>query len=120
MFRPPTYAEIGERIRALREQHGLTQDELARAIDVSRPVVTKIEAGKKALSSLELRRIADRLGTSTDYLTRNVEEGNMLGRFRTGAETGGEELKDCLPEIERLVVEVLGQIRMWRKNRNGC
>lgn len=119
MSRPPTYAEIGERIRRLREQHRLTQDELAQAIEVSRPVMSKIEAGKKALSSLELRRIADRLGTSTDDLTRPVDEESLSGRFRARGEISEEELEGCLPGIERLVGEVLGQVRMWRKNRNG-
>ncbi|MBC7324243.1 MAG: helix-turn-helix transcriptional regulator [Moorella sp. (in: Bacteria)] len=34
----PSFPEIGERIRFLREKRGLTQEDLADALGVSRPV----------------------------------------------------------------------------------
>jgi len=38
---------IGETIRTLREQHGMSQDELAAASGISRGAIHSLEAGKR-------------------------------------------------------------------------
>lgn len=118
MARLPSFSEIGGRVKSLREQKGLSQEQLAALIDVSRPVVTKIEGGKKAINSLELRRIADVLGVSVDELTRpvNEEEETLVGRFR--ARQNGEDpiLAASIEQIEGIFKEILGQVRLWREN----
>lgn len=118
MARLPSFSEIGGRVKSLREQKGLSQGQLAALIDVSRPVVTKIEGGKKAINSLELRRIADVLGVSVDELTCpvNEEEETLMGRFR--ARQNGEDpiLAASIEKIEGIFKEILGQVRLWREN----
>lgn len=41
------YAELGQRIRAAREGAGLTQQQLAAALDLTRSSVANIEAGRQ-------------------------------------------------------------------------
>ena len=49
---------LGERLRESREFLGLSQQEVADLLGLSRPAVTHIEAGKRKVSTLELRELA--------------------------------------------------------------
>lgn len=51
-------AELGRRLRVARELCGRSQQEAADAIDVPRTAITQIEAGNRAVSTLELTRLA--------------------------------------------------------------
>jgi len=116
--RVPTFEEIGARIKVLREERGMSQEQLAHEMDISRPVVTKIEGGKKAINSLELRQIADVLRVTTDVLTEPVvEEDTLVGRFRA-TQGNEEELIKSVTQIEFVFKEILGQVKIWRQS-NG-
>lgn len=49
---------LGERLRESREYLGLSQQEVAERLGISRPAVTNMEAGKRKVSTLELRQLA--------------------------------------------------------------
>lgn len=49
---------IGATIRTLRENRGFTPDEFARELDISRPYLANIEAGRKPLTEVLLARVA--------------------------------------------------------------
>lgn len=49
---------VGSTVRELRELRGVKIDELANAIDISRPYLANIEAGRKRLSAEHCARIA--------------------------------------------------------------
>lgn len=49
---------VGATVRELRELRGVKIDELANAIDISRPYLANIEAGRKRLSAEHCSRIA--------------------------------------------------------------
>ena len=49
---------LGERLREAREYLGLSQNEVAELLRVSRPAVTQIEGGRRKVSTLELRELA--------------------------------------------------------------
>jgi transcriptional regulator with XRE-family HTH domain len=56
---------VGQRVRALREAKGLTQDELATRAGLHRVHVTQIEGGRYESPRLDtLRRLAKALGVS--------------------------------------------------------
>jgi transcriptional regulator with XRE-family HTH domain len=117
MARLPTFAEIGERIRALRQEGGYDQADLAETLQVSRPVITKIEGGKKAVNSLELRKIADFLGVSVDELTRPVEEEETLvARFRAGKDDPA--FLEAVGQIEGIMKMMIAQLQL-RRERHG-
>jgi transcriptional regulator with XRE-family HTH domain len=79
-----------ERLREWRLKRGLTQEDLARKADVPTISVSHFETGHRFPNAESLRRLADALGVSTDYL---------LGRVKTPA---GKDLEAADPEITAL------------------
>ena len=63
-----TQKEIGQRISDLRKSKGFSQDDLAKMLNISRPSITQIELGKRNLSVIEVKKIADILSVSIDKL----------------------------------------------------
>jgi transcriptional regulator with XRE-family HTH domain len=61
-------ASIGKTIKTLRENAGLTQEELARILGLTRPAVTEIEQGRRRVTSDELVRLSKALHASTDEI----------------------------------------------------
>lgn len=55
---------IGLRIKQLRANAGLTQDQLAYAINLSRSYLAEVETGKRNISIVNLERICDGLQVS--------------------------------------------------------
>lgn len=54
--------EVGEQLRALRRQHGLTLQQLAARTDLSRTFISQIESGTANPSIGTLKKIADAFG----------------------------------------------------------
>ncbi len=50
--------EVGQRLRLARETLGLTQEDVASALGIPRTSVISMEAGKRKVTALELRRLA--------------------------------------------------------------
>lgn len=60
---------IGERIASLRTEQKMSQNQLAKAMEVSRQAVSKWETGQSVPDSLKMIRLADVLNTDVEYLT---------------------------------------------------
>ena len=54
--------ELGEQVRRLREERGLSQQELARLVATSQPAIARLEAGGVDPRLETLRRLSDALG----------------------------------------------------------
>ena len=52
---------IGEKIKALREERGLTQKALARKLKISQQIISRVESGRQNISLLTLKEIASAL-----------------------------------------------------------
>ncbi len=59
---------FAQRIRELRLEHGMTQEDVARWIGVSRGCMANYETGKRRPDALIVRRLSKLLGVSTDFL----------------------------------------------------
>lgn len=59
---------FGERLREVRVLRGVTQEELAEMADIARTMIGRYETTDQLPALDTLVRIADALGTSTDYL----------------------------------------------------
>lgn len=60
--------KLGERVARLRKEKGLTQVELAKALGVAQPIVSKYESGELRLHGELIIRLAELLDVSTDEL----------------------------------------------------
>lgn len=65
--------DTGERIRALRKQRGLNQDQLAELASLNRVTVAKYEAGRVEPGAQALVRIADALDVTVDEILGRKE-----------------------------------------------
>lgn len=66
--------QIGKRIRELRLEQGLTQEELAGAAELSVSYLSHIERGSKRASLATVIQLASALQTSVDYLLEDLCE----------------------------------------------
>jgi transcriptional regulator with XRE-family HTH domain len=57
----PHLAELGRRLRALRETVGLSQEQLGWECDLARPTITLLEQGRRRTRRSTIERIADAL-----------------------------------------------------------
>ncbi len=60
--------KLGERIRELRAKTGLSQEKFALKIDMDRTYFSSVEAGKRNVSLINIKKIADGLGVSLSEL----------------------------------------------------
>ena len=63
--------QIGQRITELRKMKGLSQENLAKSIKISRPSLAQIELGNRGVDVLELLRLSIVLGFSLDDFMSN-------------------------------------------------
>jgi Zn-dependent peptidase ImmA (M78 family)/DNA-binding XRE family transcriptional regulator len=98
-----TQVELAGRLKAARENVGLTQQEVAEAIGTTRLVVVRIEAGRRAVNSLELAEMARLYGRGiAEFLEEGVfEEDPLVALFR--AAPGYAEDPDLKRELLRCV-----------------
>ena len=66
------YAAMGRRIKKIRKEKGLTQEQLAELCDLSTAHIGHVERGSRALSIETLVKIALVLDVSTDYILLDV------------------------------------------------
>jgi transcriptional regulator with XRE-family HTH domain len=100
---PPTEnAEVGRRLRSARETLGLTQEDVAAALDLQRTSVIAMEAGKRNVTALELRRLARLyrrdvawlLGEGDEVLDTDAAENRAL--FRATDKLSDEDKEQVL------------------------
>ena len=66
------------RIRELREDHDMTQEELARYLDMKQPQYFRYEQGYRDIPSDILIRLADLYDTTTDYILERTSDPSPL------------------------------------------
>jgi transcriptional regulator with XRE-family HTH domain len=93
---------LGERLRESREFLGLSQQDVAELLRLTRPAVTNIETGKRKVSTLELREFARLyrkpydwlIGESTDAAPSEDELTQAL--YRTTSELSDRDRAQLL------------------------
>lgn len=90
---PITPNELARRLRTAREACHLKQDDVARHLGVSRSTVAQIELGNRAVSSLELDRLAYVYGRDIRELLADEfrEEDSLVALFRLHPEVSAQE-----------------------------
>ena len=64
--------KIGNRIRELRTQTGLSQEKFAQKIGMDRTYFASVELGKRNISIVNIEKIANGLNVSLSELFKNV------------------------------------------------
>lgn len=63
---------FGQRVRELRQKTGLSQEKFALKIELDRTYFSSVESGKRNISLLNIKKIADGLDLSVDKLFENL------------------------------------------------
>lgn len=66
--------KLGNRIKELRIQTGLSQEKFALKIEMDRTYFASVEAGKRNISIINIKKISDGLGISLSRLFEGIEE----------------------------------------------
>jgi transcriptional regulator with XRE-family HTH domain len=95
---------LGRRIRHARVSLGMTQEELAEKVDVSRVSIAKYESGEMEPRLSNFKMIADVLNVSADYLLNlNIE--------RTDKKILNHLTPKSLEDMGKLVEELKAQMK---------
>lgn len=74
MSTPLLYKHLGITIKNRRQELGLTQDQLARHLDISRASIANMETGRQKILIHHLYRLAEKLDTKVTALLPEPEE----------------------------------------------
>lgn len=87
---------IGDRIREVREELRMTQDQLAERASLSKGFLSDVENNKRNIGSQNLLKIANVLGASVDYLLRGEASDSAVA----GPVVIPQELSQAAEELE--------------------
>jgi transcriptional regulator with XRE-family HTH domain len=91
---------VGQRVRALRQERGLTQDDLAGRLELGKSAVSRIESGERGLAASELAVLAGLLGISADWLLFGEEAEEVLLRAEGDAAAAVEFARGVAQDME--------------------
>lgn len=110
------YTAIGQRIRTIRKQKGMSQSVLSEMIDKSPTYLSYIEGGVKSMSLETFVQVANALKVSADdLLVDNLIFNQNMSNFEFQ-----KLLSDCSELEKAILLDVMTATkRSLRKNRKG-
>ena len=91
--------QIGQRIVELRKVKGLSQDDLAKSIGMSRPSLAKLELGNRGVDVFELQKLSLTLEFSLDeFLSPDFKVSQEVPNGKEKS-TNKEELRISVPSL---------------------
>ncbi len=106
--------KVGERIRRLRKERNLSQEELAERSGLHTNYVGQIERGEKNLTLETLEKIVSGLDVSLEKLFRYL--GPMESRDALGEIV--ELLSERSADDHEMALKVLKTVLEWERNKN--
>jgi transcriptional regulator with XRE-family HTH domain len=92
--------QVGQRITQLRKIKGLSQEDLAKNVEVSRPSLAQIELGNRSVDVLELQRLSLVLGFSLDdFISDNFSVGQDV-EVKTEAKSKKTDERISVPILQ--------------------
>ena len=98
--------KLGRRIRRLREDMGLSQEDLAEHLGVTRQAVGQIEKGERKIDSLELMKLSSFLSVSLEELLKPGEKPS--GPVRTAKSSDYKFAPEKLRNLILFILEKCG------------
>jgi transcriptional regulator with XRE-family HTH domain len=109
---------LGEKVKFLREKAGLSQQELAQKIDVSRPTVSQIESGVRKLNPDELLSIARLFNISVDILFNIDKEPQVILEQNSGTKQQARK-NDIRISVPQKNLEKFKEVLLYILNKVG-
>jgi transcriptional regulator with XRE-family HTH domain len=93
---------VGSRVRKLRQERSMTQDDLAGLLELDKSAVCRVESGERGLAVPELAVLAAHFGVSTDFLLFGEREEEVLLRAEGDAAAAVEFAREVVKDMEFL------------------
>jgi Zn-dependent peptidase ImmA (M78 family)/transcriptional regulator with XRE-family HTH domain len=106
--------QLGQRLRAAREQAGLTQAQAAAELGVSRPLLISMEKGTRGVSQAELVRLTEIYRRPLNELLRPFEPPTAIGarlRAMLAVAPGASDVAEGIGLLERGADDYLDLLR---------
>jgi len=97
------YFKIGQRIRRFRKAQGLSQEQLAEAVNISTPHMSHIETGNTKLSLPVLVSLAAHLNISVDELLFDSPANRKINALKEIEAI----LESCTPKQTVIISEII-------------
>src|SRR5260370_27370615 len=94
---------LSERLRFAREQAGLSQGQVAKMMDLHRPTISEIEAGRRRVTAEEMAEFAKIYEVSISWLSGSEDDGIGDDRERLAARELGSLKRTGLDKLLRLL-----------------
>lgn len=98
-----TTINIGENIKALREQSGFTQSNLAKYLKVDQSLISKIEKNERLITSDMLDKLAALFGITTESFNRDSIPTNRISFALRASEINEDDL-ETISAINRIAL----------------
>lgn len=100
-------SEMGSRLRLAREQAGLSQGQVAQLMQLHRPSISEMEAGRRKVSAEELAKLAEIYGVDVSWLAGRADTPFDQARVELAA----RELAKLKPEDLTTVLRLLETLK---------
>ena len=111
---------IGNNLRRIRIDSGLTREQLAEKVGVSTTFYANLECGNKMMSVITLRKLADALGVSTDALLYEERPCENIDRIQMILRTQPASLVTFSERLIQLCVDCFSQSTEKEKTTDEC
>ena len=115
------FKEIGRKIQQAREESGLTQKDLSRALGITQAALSNYELGKRRLYLHQIEQIASLLGKNLDFFIME----NHTGQEPAHSDETARGKDSILLRVSRLNSSELSALNdyldylEWRKNHGA-
>ncbi len=97
---PLSQKQIGQRLTELRKKKGLSQEDLAKLIDISRPSLAQIELGNRSLDVRELQKLSLVLEFSLDDFMSVDFSANQVAELAVEEEAQQNQERISVPSLQ--------------------
>ena len=112
---------IGQRMQRLREEDGMTQEELGEKLGVSQGTVSQWESGKRAPGGEAVKAMAELFDTTADFILGIVDEEIKLVPYFRGLKEEEELLMQAYAQLtgrqKRIVEELVSSLADMNNHR---
>ncbi|MDR0839242.1 MAG: helix-turn-helix domain-containing protein [Oscillospiraceae bacterium] len=109
---PEQYFAFGDRLRAIRKEKGMTQDEFAELLGTSKQVLSRYETNQRAPKITVVKEYAQRLGISVDYMLGDSADEVLYADFHPKRKKDGYFYKIFIEVTEKIGLDIPGIVRV--------
>lgn len=102
------WVDVGARVAARRKSRGMSQDDLAGEMSLDRTAITKIEVGRRHISSLELVRLADVLDRPLEWFVSDPPTSIISRRAAVAGGRDDENSDYAIEDAARDLAVLIG------------